>query len=100
MYNQELLHDIAKPFVIAGIHKDEKSALTDIIIDFVQRKIRNYESTIQDLENKHSCDFEQFSIMLREKADLAMEDDWFDWKAAEEMRQAWKDVNRMIMDNV
>lgn len=34
--------------------------------------------------------------MLREKADLAMEDDWFDWKAAEEMRQAWKDVLKRV----
>ncbi|WP_031387530.1 hypothetical protein [Desulfonatronum thiodismutans] len=62
-------------------------------MDFVLQKIRDCESTIQGMESKHGCDFERFSAMLREKADLSLEDDWLDWMAAMELRQAWKSVS-------
>ena len=68
-------------------------------MDYVLRKIRDYELTIQNMENKHGCDFERFSVMLREKADLSLEDDWLDWKAAMEMRQTWKNVSVPITPN-
>jgi hypothetical protein len=43
MHTEEILHSLAKPFIMAGIYKDEKSALTDITLDYVRRKIEQYE---------------------------------------------------------
>ncbi len=100
MYNQEILHDITKPFVIAGTHKDEQSALADIIKDYVQRNVQKYESIIDEFQGKYDCDFEQFSAILLGQADFEQEDDWMDWKAALEMGRAWKEVLRMINNNV
>lgn len=36
MQTEEILHSLAKPFITAGIYKDEKSALTDLTLDYVQ----------------------------------------------------------------
>jgi hypothetical protein len=46
MHTEEILHKITKPFILAGIYKDEKSALTDITLDYVSRKIEQYDSII------------------------------------------------------
>jgi hypothetical protein len=64
MHTEEILHKITKPFILAGIYKDEKSALTDITLDY--------------------------------NASLEIEDDWMEWKSAIEMRQSWKNANKMI----
>jgi hypothetical protein len=67
MHTEEILHKITKPFILAGIYKDEKSALTDITLDY--------------------------------NASLEIEDDWMEWKSAIEMRQSWKNANKMIISN-
>ena len=46
MQTEEILHKITKPFITAGIYKDEKSALTDITLDYVSRKIEQYDNII------------------------------------------------------
>jgi len=46
MQTEEILHKITKPFITAGIYKDEKSALTDITLDYVSRKIEQYDNCV------------------------------------------------------
>jgi len=99
MHTEEILQSLAKPFIIAGIYKDEKSALTDITLDYVRRKIEQYDNVITSLEKKHGCDFRLFTDRIRDSASLAAEDDWMEWKGAIEMRQSWKDAERMIISN-
>jgi hypothetical protein len=99
MQTEEILHRLAKPFIIAGIYKDEKSALTDITLDYIRRKIKQYDNVITLLEKKYSCDFVQFTDGIRNSASLTTEDDWMEWKAALEMRQSWKDAENMIISN-
>ena len=99
MQTEEILHEITKPFILAGIYKDEKSALIDITLDYVSRKIAQYDNIIVSFKKKYSCDFDQFSAQIKNNASLAIEDDWMEWKSATEMRQSWKNANKMIISN-
>jgi hypothetical protein len=99
MQTEEILHGLTKPLIVAGIYKDEKSALTDITLDYVRRRIQQYDNIILSLREKHGCDFNQFAERIKNRASLAAEDDWMEWKGAIEMRQSWKDAERMIISN-
>lgn len=99
MQTEEILHNLAKPFILADIYKDEKSALTDIALDYVHRKIEQYKNTINSLENKHGCSFDQFAERIKNSASLESEDDWMEWKGALEMRRSWENANKMIIKN-
>lgn len=99
MHTEEIIKALAKPFVLAGIYKDEKSAWTDITLDYIRRKIEGYDSIIALLENKYGCDFTKFSERLKQNVSLEEEDDWMEWKGAVEMRQSWKNANKMIVNN-
>jgi len=99
MRTEEILHSLIKPFIMAGIYKDEKSALTDITLDFLSRKIEHYDNIILQLKKKHACDFDQFTGKIKRNASLETEDDWMEWKGAIEMRQSWKNVISMIIRN-
>ncbi len=99
MQTEEMLREITKPFITAGIYKDEKSALTDITLDYISRKIDQYNNIISTFKKKYSCDFDQFSAQIQNQASLENEDDWMEWKSAIEMRQSWKNANKMIISN-
>ncbi|MFH0729079.1 MAG: hypothetical protein V2B19_22410 [Pseudomonadota bacterium] len=99
MHSEEILHSLTKPFIIAGIYKDEKSALTDIALDYVRRKIEQYDSVIVSLKRKYGVDFDQFTEAIKNNASLTAEDDWMEWKGAIEMRRSWENANRMIISN-
>ena len=99
MHTEEILHKITKPFILAGIYKDEKSALTDITLNYVSRKIEQYNSIILSFKKKHGCEFDQFTAQIKNNASFEIEDDWMVWKSAIEMRQSWKKANKMIISN-
>jgi hypothetical protein len=73
--------------------------MTDITLDYVRRKIEQYDSIIISLKKKHGCDFDQFTAQIKNYASLETEDDWMEWKSAIEMRQSWKNANKMIISN-
>lgn len=99
MHTEEILHKITKPFILAGIYKDEKSALTDITLNYVSRKIEQYNSIILSFKKKHGCEFDEFTAQIKDNASFEIEDDWMEWKSAIEMRQSWKKANKMIISN-
>ena len=99
MHAEEILQKITKPFIVAGIYKDEKTALIDITLDYVRRKIEQYNHTIIALEKKHGCDFDQFSEKTVNNSSLELEDEWMEWKGAIEMRESWKNANKMIISD-
>jgi hypothetical protein len=99
MHTEEILHRITKPFILAGIYKDEKTALTDMTLDYVCSKIEQYDKIIFLLQEKLGCDFDQFTEKIKNNVSLETEDDWMEWKGANEMRQAWKNAKKMIIRN-
>ena len=99
MITQKTISDIVKPLLASGVYKDEKRALRDIVTDYVQRKIDTYTSIISRMEKKHGKNFAAFSKDLKRKATMAREDDWMEWKAAIEMREAWQQTFKKILRN-
>ena len=99
MQADKILYDLAKPFVLSGMYKNEKVALTDIALNYVIRKIEKYDETMQSLTKKHGCNFDQFTNDIKDKASFEQEDDWIDWKSAVEMKQSWNNLYKMIIKN-
>ena len=99
MQTEKILYDLAKPFVLSGMYKDEKSALTDITLDYVRHKIDKYDEIIKSLMKKYGRNFDQFSKDIKNKASFEQEEDWMDWKSAIEMKQSWDNLYKMIIKN-
>jgi dissimilatory sulfite reductase (desulfoviridin) alpha/beta subunit len=96
MQTEEILHIIAKPFILSGIYKDEITALTDLTFDYVRRNIEQHDNIIIMLKKKHGCGFDQFTEKIKNNTSVETEDDWIEWKGANEMRQAWSNANKII----
>jgi len=87
---QKAISEILRPLLAAGVYKDERVALKDIIADFIQKKITGYNAAINRMEKKYGKDFQGFSKYLKNKASMNREDDWMEWKAAMTMKEAWQ----------
>jgi len=99
MQTEKILSDLTKPFVLSGMYKDEKAALTDVTLNYVRTKLDKYDEIIQALMKKHGRDFDQFTRDIKNKASFEEEEEWMDWKSAIEMRQSWDNLYKMIMKN-
>jgi hypothetical protein len=99
MITQKTISDIVKPLLTSGVYKDEKRALMDIVADYVQRRAQTYADVILRMEKKHGKSFAAFSRDLRQKASMAKEDEWMEWKAAIEMREAWQRAFKKLLRN-
>ena len=85
--------------MISGIYKDEKSALKDVVVDFVRNKIEMYEHVIKQMEDKYGKDFNSITKEMKGKAQMEFEDDWMDWKAALSMKEAWHKALKRLLAN-
>ncbi|MBI5641118.1 MAG: hypothetical protein HZA17_11895 [Nitrospirae bacterium] len=94
------ISDILKPLVAAGLYKDERRALKDIVADYVQRKIDAYSTVILLMEQKYGKDFEVFSTDIGRRASASKEDDWMEWKAAITMKESWHQAFKKLLRTV
>jgi predicted nucleic-acid-binding protein len=99
MITQKTISDIVKPLLASGVYKDEQRALKDIVADYVERKADTYAAVILRMEKKHGKSFAEFSKDLKHKATMAKEDEWMEWKAAIEMREAWQRAFKKLLRN-
>lgn len=99
MLAQQTLHNITYPLVQTGIYKNEESALINLVIELIEKKLTEYRMVIQALEDKYRQNFEQFTIAIQHKATFEDEEDWMEWKAAVEMRNAWKEAKQQLLSH-
>jgi hypothetical protein len=99
MITQKAISNILKPLLAAGVYKDERLALKDIVADYVQRKIDAYDAVILRMEQKYGKDFKGFSREIESRASVAKEDDWMEWKAAITMKEAWQQAFKKLLRN-
>lgn len=97
MITEKSLCNLLKPLVAAGIYKDEKVALKDIIADYIEDKVEAYSSVVKQMEKKYGRDIASASVQRKGKTTMAFEDDWMEWKAAVEMKDAWQDALRRLL---
>ena len=99
MIVQQTLHNITYPLVQTGIYKDEESALLNLVIELIEKKLNDYRMVIQTLEDKYQQNFEQFTQAIQHKATFEDEEDWMEWKGAVEMQNAWNEAKQQLLSH-
>ena len=99
MITQKAISEILRPLLVAGVYKDERVALKDIIAEFIQKKSTGYNTVIGRMEKKYGKDLQGFSKEIKNKAVMKTEDDWMEWKAAMTMKEAWQLAFRNLVGN-
>ncbi|OQX80274.1 MAG: hypothetical protein B6D64_03390 [Bacteroidetes bacterium 4484_276] len=97
--NTEQIQQLIKPLVVSGIYKNETSALNEIVIEFVKNKLKDYNTIAEKFELKYKNGFNEFTANIKNTASIAEEDDWMEWKAAMEMKVAWSETLKTMMQN-
>lgn len=97
MMTQRVIVNLLKPLIVSGIYKNEKTALKDIIADYIERKIEAYTAVIKRMESKYGRDFNAVSKEMKSKASMDMEDDWMEWKAAILMKESWQKALKKLL---
>jgi len=97
-----------EPLIKRKIFSTEEEAIRELLRDYVFRQIAGLRREVARFERKYGMRFQQFAeylhqrSVLLEKSDLSAEqrqtpgraimqeeDDWLDWKVAEEMLESW-----------
>jgi len=99
MKTEKILTHLIKPLVLSGVYKDETVALKDIVITQIESKIKTYDRIIKTFQKKHRKDFDTFSKDLKNKATPELEDDWMEWNGAIEMKKAWNEALKEVIDS-
>ncbi len=97
---RKAISDILKPLVAAGLYKDERRALKDIVADYVLRRSDAYSNVILRMEKKYGKTFKVFSMDIKRRASVTKEDDWIEWKAAITMKEAWHQAFKKLLRTV
>lgn len=93
-----IISDLVKPLVLSGAYKDEAAALKDMVVSHIESKIEAYNKIIQTLQEKYGKDFNVFTKHIKNTATTESEDDWMEWKGAIEMKKAWNEALKEVME--
>jgi len=99
---------VIEPLVRRGIFATEEEAVRELLRDYTLRQITALHQEIARFERKYGMNFTQFSEYLHERSTLLAssqlspeqrqvlgqaimqeEDDWLDWKVAQETLEQW-----------
>lgn len=100
---------ILEPLVARRLFASPEEAAQKLVRDYILRQVMSCQERIAAFERKYGMDFSRFTeytakrtALLRRSADLSPEqrqslaravmqeeEDWLDWKAAEEFLQSW-----------
>ena len=100
---------ILEPFVRRKLFVSQEEAAQKLARNYILQQVDTYKQRIAEFERKHGMSFEQFTryttertARLRNLGDtpkeklqilsqdiMRDEEDWLDWKAAEEMLTSW-----------
>ena len=104
-----------EPLVRRRIFATEEQAVRELVRDYVLRQVASLQREVARFERKYGMHFERFGEYLHERSALLEasqlepsqrrslgqavmreEDDWLDWKAAQEMLDSWLGVRREV----
>jgi hypothetical protein len=97
-----------EPLVKRRIFASEEEAIQSLVRDYILRQVTALQQEIGRLEEEYGMNFQQFGKYVHERSILLEqgglsdeqrialnrrvmqeEDDWLDWKAAQEMLENW-----------
>ncbi len=99
---------VMEPLIRRKIFTTEEQAIRELLRDYILRQIAMLQREATRFERKYGMHFERFGEYLHERsvllemsqlpsqqhqalgqAIMQEEDDWLDWKAAQEMLESW-----------
>ena len=95
----ETLFDIADTLVGVGIYQSTTEALSAMAIDFIDRKIENYQNIIRYYEQKYNSNLKDYAKEIENRASMEQEIDYEEWEIAEGMLNDWQEAKRKIVAN-
>ena len=99
MQTEQLIHDLVRPLVRFGAYKNETMAIKDLVATHIEKKLYIYNGIIRMLQKKHGKNFETFTNDIKNKTTTKLEDDWMEWKGALEMRMAWSNALKEVIES-
>ena len=100
---------ILEPFVERKLFGSLEEAARKLAVNYILQQIDIYKQRVAELERKHGMSFDQFTrytaertahlcnpgntppekLLILSQYVMLDEDDWLDWKVAEEMLESW-----------
>ncbi|MEA3308497.1 MAG: hypothetical protein U9Q70_03170 [Chloroflexota bacterium] len=103
-----LVSDIMRPLIKRKIFATKEDAVRSLLREYILRQIETLQEELTWFEQQHGMRFEQFTAYVHERslllgageltlecrqelgqAVMQEEDDWLDWKVAQEMLESW-----------
>ena len=82
MITQEVLEQVARGMVTAGLYKDMAAAIRAMALEQIERKLATYRAQVEGFEQQYHHNLETHSALLAGHASMAEEDEWMEWKGA------------------
>ena len=76
MTAQDVLAQVARGMVAAGLYKDVATAIRALAVEQVERKIAVYRDQVQTFEKKYGHSLQEHSRLLEGRASMEEEDEW------------------------
>jgi len=105
-----------EPLIKRRVFASEEEAIRKLLRDYLLGEISRRKREVRRFERTYGMDFQQFNVYLHErslllaKEDLSPEqrqalgralmreeDDWLDWKVAEEMLESWLGLREEVV---
>ena len=115
MSDRELVA-MLEPLVRRQAFTSAEEAMRTLVRDYVLRQIEQHQKRLTALEKRYGMTFEQFSAYLKERSALVAhgqldaeqrhrvsqavtieEDDWLDWKIAQDFLEGWLGVKAEVV---
>ena len=99
MSTHEVLESVAKSMVVAGLYKDEATAIRALALEQIEKKIAAYRKQVQSFEQKYHRTLTEQTHFLAGKASMEGEEEWMEWKGATVMLEAWQTALQEVLDS-
>lgn len=117
MTTRTVASTVLEPLIRRQLFVDERSAVQELVRDYVLRHVEGLTEQIRDFENRYGMGFDRFAAYLHERslllssarldadqrralglAVMAEEDDWLEWKAAQEILNSWLGLSAEVAE--
>jgi hypothetical protein len=106
---------VIEPLIKRKIFTSEEEAVRELLRAYILRQLTTLQADIERFEQKYGMSLQRFNQYLHERAALLEsteltpdqrrvlgqtimreEDDWLDWKAAQEMLESWLGLRQEV----
>ncbi|MDD2714804.1 MAG: hypothetical protein PHW04_02795 [Candidatus Wallbacteria bacterium] len=93
---EKVIRGLVRPLVVTGAFKDESSAVKEMVMMLIEKKLASFREVIEKNTGKYG-EFTKFSADIQNRATIDDEDIWMEWKSAIEMNRAWEEARRDLI---